>query len=295
MKKGFPFVMKYCCTFILLLCLVVCPTLSYCDPAFSKDPDAIEEAANSVFMLEIYSSANQRIAIGSGFIAFDPSILVTNYHVIDGGAYIIAISDDKKQFLISQVCSIDKERDIVILKFDRSVDARPLPLDTDGNLKRSQTVVAIGSPAGLMNTVSIGNISAFYKKEGKDWIQFTAPISSGSSGGALFNDEGEIIGVTTATYASTQNINMAVKVKEVINLYNQWDKKTTTSMGHMKGKEYPVISSKVQTTDGNTVWVSGSGKKYHNNPSCSKMKNPQEIDLLDAIEQGLEPCSKCYK
>lgn len=288
---------------ICVLCIIVLsllsPTLSRAEYSFSEDADAIEKAADSVFMLEVYSNDNKQIAVGSGFVAFDSSLLITNYHVIEGGAYVVAISDDREKSLITLVSCVDKRRDLAILKFDQGSNAEPLPLDLDGDLKRSQTVVAIGSPAGLRNTVSLGNISAFYTRDGKDWIQFTAPISSGSSGGALFNDEGEIIGVTTATYASTQNINMAVKIEEVIDLYNKWDKKTTSKIGYMRGGSYPQLSSTKESsekkTEGSTVWVTKSGKRYHNNPNCSKMNSPIEIDLLEAIEKGYEPCAKCYK
>ena len=279
----------------LLICLLSCPVLSFGEYSFSSDPDEIEKAADSVFMLEVYSYNNQQVAVGSGFVAFDSSILITNYHVIEGGSYVVAVSDDKDQYLVTRVCSFDKAKDIAILQFDQATKAEPLPLDLDGNLKRSQTVVAIGSPAGLRNTVSIGNISTFYTRDGKDWIQFTAPISSGSSGGALFNDEGEIIGITTATYASAQNINMAVKVEEVIKLYNRWDKTTSSNIGNMRGYSYPSVNQADKTSDENVVWVTAGGKKYHNNPNCSKMRSPIRMDLMEAIEKGYEPCGKCYK
>lgn len=287
--------LEYALIACLLICLLSCPALSVGDYSFSADADAIEKAADSVFMLEVYSYNNQQVAVGSGFVAFDSSLLITNYHVIEGGSYVVAVSDDKDQYLVSRVCSYDRAKDIAILLFDQTPKAEPLPLDLDGNLKRSQTVVAIGSPAGLRNTVSIGNISTFYTRDGKDWIQFTAPISSGSSGGALFNDEGEIIGITTATYASAQNINMAVKVEEVIKLYNKWDKTTSSKIGNMRGYLYPNMSQTEGTADENEVWITAGGKKYHNNPNCSKMRSPIRMDLLEAIEKGYEPCGKCYK
>ena len=299
MKRYLFFSLRTVCIMLLLACLPVFRTAALAEYSFSGDADAIEKAADSVFMLEVYSGDNRQIAVGSGFVAFDSSLLITNYHVIEGGAYVVAVSDDKERSLVTLACCVDKKKDLAILRFDRGSGAEPLPLDTDGNLKRSQTVVAIGSPAGLMNTVSKGNISAFYTRDGKDWIQFTAPISSGSSGGALFNDEGEIIGVTTATYASTQNINMAVKVGEVIDLYNRWDKKTVSKIGYVRGNSYPQAAAAAEASgagsEGRTVWITKGGKKYHNNPNCSKMRSPVELDLLEAIENGYEPCGKCYK
>lgn len=271
--------------------------VSIAEQGFTENADAIECAADSVFMLEIYADTNQRIGVGSGFVAFNSSLLVTNYHVIEGGAYIIAVSDEHERYLIDQICVIDKEKDIAILRFDEDYIAKPLELDAESKLKRAQPVVAIGSPAGLMNTVSIGNISAFYKKDGRDWIQFTAPISSGSSGGPLLNDLGKVIGITTATYASTQNINMAVKAESVLDLYNAWDGKSVVSMNNRRDQFYILSTVNTDTENDNAskVYIGKSGKKYHNNPNCSGMQLAVEIDLMDAIEKGYQPCGKCYK
>ena len=282
---------------LLIAAIVMFHSCALGEYSFTDDVDAIERAADSVLMLEVYSSQNQKIGVGSGFIAFDGLTLVTNYHVIEDGAYIIAFSDDDEEFLISKICITDKAQDIAILQFDRNTGLEPLPLEETEELKRAQKVVAIGSPAGLMNTISIGNISAFYQKDGKDWIQFTAPISSGSSGGALFNDLGNVIGITTATYTSTQNINMAVKIRNVIDLYKKWDKQTTYLISKTTGVAAPVGMQTGQKSekDNSIVYITASGKKYHNNPNCSKMKSPIAIHLLDAIERGYEPCGKCYK
>lgn len=281
--------------FVSLLLLITGSAVA--SPNFSDDADAIEEAANSVFLLEVYSRNNSKIAVGSGFVAFDGSTLITNYHVIEDGAYIVAISDDYERYYITQICAVNKARDIAILLFEEPNVADPLELDTNDDLKRAQPVVAIGSPAGLMNTVSIGNISAFFDREGKDWIQFTAPISSGSSGGALLNDEGKVIGITTATYASTQNINLAVKAKYVQELYSSWDGKKTTGMDGKNNRPAKPQNTNVSASDTetHTVYVSRSGRKYHNNPTCSGMHNSVEMDLLDAVEKGYTPCGKCYK
>ena len=264
---------------------------------FSEDPDEIEKAADSVFMLEVYSSQNQRIGVGSGFIAIDDNLMITNYHVIEDGSYIVAVSDDNNRYAITDVCISSKKNDIAILYFDNPDQFLPLEMEETDQLKRSQTVVAIGSPAGLMNTISIGNISAFYKRDGHDWIQFTAPISSGSSGGALLNDQGKVIGITTATYASAQNVNMAVRSDYVLSLFHQWDGRTTMALNRMYSKPASSILQTItaQSEDSSVVYVTPSGKKYHNSPTCSRMKNPMPINLMDAIEKGYLPCDKCYK
>ena len=278
---------------LLALLFVWAPALA--EYRFSEDVDGIDLAADSVFMLEVYSARREKIAVGSGFVAFDASLLVTNYHVIQDAAYVVAVSENNKSYPVYRVCALDEVKDLAILQFEQKPGVSPLPLNARDPLKRAQPVVVISSPAGLMNTVSLGNISAFYNRENKHWIQFTAPISSGSSGGALLNDEGEVIGITTATYASAQNVNMAVKAEEVIRLYNKWDKRTTSQIGNMRGYSYPSASQAKDTSEENVVWVTAGGKKYHSNPNCSKMRSPIQMDLLEAIEKGYEPCGKCFK
>ena len=82
-------------------------------------------------------------------------------------------------------------------------------------LSRGQKVVAIGSPLGLFNSISDGIISGFRTFGDMSMIQFTAPTSHGSSGGALLNLYGELIGIITGGFDDGQNINLAVDYKTV--------------------------------------------------------------------------------
>ena len=77
-------------------------------------------------------------------------------------------------------------------------------------------MVAIGSPLGLFNSVSDGIISGFRKIENVNMIQFTAPISHGSSGGAVLNMQGEVIGISSAGIDKGQNINLAVGYEDIL-------------------------------------------------------------------------------
>ncbi len=281
----------------LLLCVlaVVTAVVPAAAARFSEDPDRVEAAADSVFMLEIFDGDSNQVAVGSGFVIFDAHILATNYHVIEDGAYVIAISDDSEQAYVSRVCAADREKDLALLYVEEALGVPPLDYEASADLKRAETVVAIGSPAGLKNTVSIGNISAFFDQEGRNWIQFTAPISSGSSGGALFNDEGRVIGITTATYASTQNVNLAVRAEALVALYEQWDGRTRALSSVTGQRAVKATPAAAYAVSGGTVWVTRSGKKYHSNPKCSKMRSPIEMSVTDAIQSGYEPCDKCYK
>jgi hypothetical protein len=187
--------------------------------AFSDDLEAIDNAAKSVLLLVVYDSEGNIIATGSGFVAFDCETLVTNNHVIEGADLILAISDAGYEYMVTKVIAADAQRDIALLEFMSPTDMAPLQLfEGEEGLKRGAPVVAIGSPEAVKNTVSMGNISALYDEEGVRKIQFTAPISHGSSGGALFNNFGQVIGITSSGIEEGQNLNQAIEIGEIIRL-----------------------------------------------------------------------------
>ena len=224
------------CLFIMVWVICI-PVLA--DTSFSDDPGAIEQAAQSVLMLKTFDSKNNPIATGSGFLMFDNMTLVTNYHVIEDAYTVIADSDDGYEYFLTKVLIASRDKDIAILRFMTPTVMQPLEPSTQA-LRRAEKVVAIGSPIGLRNTVSIGNVSAVYSDETGSLIQFTAPISHGSSGGALFNDAGKVIGITSAGYDDAQNINLAIGIAEVLDLYSHWDGKTEFAI---KDKQYAALDS----------------------------------------------------
>lgn len=196
--------------------------------SFQTDYEAIDRVAQSVFLLEVYDDKNQVIGTGSGFVAFDSGTLITNEHVIEDAAYIIAYSDQyKASYKLLNLKAVDANKDIAILEFDSTADVNPLTIDVQSPLLRGQPVTAIGSPQGVINTVSSGNISNIvnYSKNIPGCIQFTAPISPGSSGGALFNEKGAVVGLCVSSLIEGDAMYYAISMKYVEELYlNAYDK-----------------------------------------------------------------------
>ena len=191
------------------------------ETSFSEDSDAIEQASASVVKLYCFDDAGDLCATGSGFAVFDDGIILTNYHVIESGAYqVVAECDDGYVFEMSSIVTYDEALDIAILKTDYYTGLDTLEIGSSVRLERGENLVAIGSPLGLKNTVSKGVFSGYTLEGDVEMLQFTASISSGSSGGALFNDEGEVIGITTATYVDGQNLNLSVPIEHAENLWS---------------------------------------------------------------------------
>ena len=195
---------------------------------FSRDPAAMEAAAASVVRLEVFDNRGDRIGTGSGFAAFEPAVLVTAAHVIINMEYMIATKDDGTTFRIERVFEANTDSDIALCELPEDAGLPPLQW-AEGEPARGEAVVAVGSQFGLINLVTIGNICGRWDAGGVRWILFTAPVSGGSSGGPLLNDEGLVTGVITGTYDKGQNLNLAAPYETVAALMSINDNRGGTS------------------------------------------------------------------
>ena len=180
-----------------------------------KTFEELAQLASSIVMIAVIDGNGEPTATGSGIMIGRKGFILTNFHVVKRGSiFAVRIEDDEKVYVTSEVIKYNPQLDLAVLRIDREL--RPLPVyDGRKKLVRGQRVVAIGSPLGLFNSVSDGIISGFRKIKDVDMIQFTAPISNGSSGGAVLNMFGEIIGISTAGVDSGQNINLAVDYSNI--------------------------------------------------------------------------------
>lgn len=212
--------------------------------AFAENTSAIEIADASVVTIFCYDYEGELAATGSGFVAFDGKTIITNYHVMTS-AYTCKISTNQDiSYEVSKILCYSKDQDIAILQLTKDTGLQPLTLGDSSIIKKGETVVAIGSPLGIKNTVSTGVLSGRLMADGMDVLQFTAPISSGSSGGALFDDNGNVIGITYASYIDGQNLNLAIPIELANNLYNS--KGTVKSVSAIYTDEHPYVEKLVQ-------------------------------------------------
>lgn len=177
-----------------------------------------DKCASAVFYLERYDSEGVLLGYGSGFFITSGGLAVTNYHVIDGASSAIITTADGAQYNVRGICSYDKTADLAVLQIDGSgfsylsIDASVPPAVGTG-------VYTIGSPYGLINTLSTGIVSNTDAKiNGSSYIQYSAPISLGSGGGPVLNSSGRVIGVSCLTVTSGQTLNFAVPIRFLASL-----------------------------------------------------------------------------
>ena len=161
---------------------------------------------------------------GSGFVAGEKGVILTNKHVISDpkAEYTVITNDGKKHK--AEILARDPIDDVAILK----IDAKNLPsakLGNSGNLKLGEEVIAIGNTLGIFkNTVSKGIISGLSRSiaaktdvnepitELRGLIQTDAAINPGNSGGPIVNMKGEVIGINTAIVFGAQNVGFAIPI-----------------------------------------------------------------------------------
>ncbi len=164
--------------------------------------------------------ARKSQSLGSGVIIDPKGIILTNDHVVSGASKIIATTKSGLE-LDCDVVGSDTDNDLAVLRVKKP--GGPLPaikLGSSSDLLIGETVVAIGNPFGLSNTVTAGVLSALGRSvrgEGNervytDFIQIDAPINPGNSGGPVVNVQGELIGIATAIIGGAQGIGFAIPV-----------------------------------------------------------------------------------
>ncbi len=190
------------------------------NPTSAEKKLDLNKISDSVMMLYCYAG-NDFISQGSGFIAFDSNTLITNYHVIEGTDTIIAIAEDGSEYEVTSIRNYDTERDIAILTIDGNAEREPLSLGDSNEIQKGEEIYTVGSPEGLINSVSSGLLSGTAIIDDKEYIQISAPISEGSSGGICVNTTGDVIGITSAGIDEAQNLNFIIPINDLKTLYNE--------------------------------------------------------------------------
>ncbi len=165
-------------------------------------------------VVEITGESRTATSTGTGFFYDNKGTVITNYHVIEKCTEAKITLSNGSSYNVIKVLGYDVDRDIAILSTTCS-SSEPLTI-RNTPVKTGETVYAIGSSLGLSGSLSDGIISSAEREvNGSSYIQTTAPISHGNSGGPLIDKDGKVIGITSASLDDGQNLNLAIPIAEV--------------------------------------------------------------------------------
>lgn len=206
-------------------------------PALSVEsldlPALIDKVEPAVVRINVKGSRGE--GHGSGFVVDADGIVVTNHHVIAGAEEATAIFANKETVKVLGTLWLDKKRDIAVLKIEKT--GLPVLQLAKALPRKGETCVACGAPIGLDFSYSDGIVSGI--RSGKEaavyigeevpgqWLQITAPVSPGNSGGPLVNREGEVLGANTMASlgGGAQNINFSISCLDIAEVLQQATKK----------------------------------------------------------------------
>lgn len=158
--------------------------------------------------------------VGSG-VVYKPDVVVTNEHVVTGSAEVtVNYADGSESGAV--VIAADPATDVAVLRTDRA-DLTPAEFATELP-SQGAWVLAIGSPLGLQNSVTVGVVSGLHRSLGAnmdDLMQTDAPISPGNSGGALVDTRGQVVGLNEShvpPQAGAESLGFAIPAATVVNV-----------------------------------------------------------------------------
>ena len=243
---------------VLLITLIVYLLL----PIFlngAKANEHITTVLNRVVMIITYDENHQPLSLGSGFFIGNDGEVATNYHVIEGASTaIVKLVAKNIEYDVISVLQKNILHDLAIIKVDLKIT--PVTLGDDSLTSIGDRIFAIGNPVGFEGTVSDGIISGFRKIDEKyRLIQITAPISPGSSGGPVVDQNGNVIGITSSTIKAAQNLNFAVPVKNLKEMLNTPKLNLNFSKENLQPlkKEYVGLSPEELNKKALALWTNG--------------------------------------
>ena len=189
------------------------------------DYNAIQgtDALNSEEIYDLYKDSVVKVRgkyegvwddYGSGFVIDQAGRVVTNFHVVEGTTELEVVFTDGTTKKVVDISNYNRALDVAVLNLEAG-EYTPVNIGSSRNVKIGSTVYSIGYP--LVNNLTIGDglVSSKLNLEGNNYIQVSAPISPGSSGGVLVNKAGQVIGITSATFLQGQNMNLVIPISDV--------------------------------------------------------------------------------
>lgn len=208
------------CRYLLIALLALgCLPLANAQAQALSPQEVFRRVSPSVVLIKVYGRDDQLRALGSGVVVAR-QVVASNCHVLRGkGSHYAVIHWQDKEIEVDgdNILGQDKERDLCTL----NAPGLLAPVATMGHSRDvdiGSSVYAVGAPEGFELSLSAGLVSGFREYDGNQYIQTTAPISKGSSGGGLFDAQGRLVGITTMYLKDAQALNFAVPAELIASI-----------------------------------------------------------------------------
>ena len=277
--------MKISSGFIIFLLACAFPSSGYSLTA----REVFRSASPSVVAIDVKNNSGRKIGYGSGVVV-DDQIVLTNCHVLKLGSQYVVHSAGHKYFGIF-ILRNDKI-DLCVLKVS-NLSARPVKLRLSDQLGVGERIYAIGNPRGLDLTLSEGLISSIRPVDGSKFIQISAPISPGSSGGGVFDEDGNLVGISTFSLRDSQNLNFAMPIDWAVSMAQRVTARSEAMRIALSAatSDRTPPEPKFASADEASKWIAAMQLRL---PSTAKPFENNHVEFLktvhyEATRAGLDP------
>lgn len=195
------FIVVFLLMFFIILCLRSQASIDNLSQMFE---------VNKKSVMMVYTAKDTSISQGSAFLIDQNGLALSNFHVFENSDKAVVFDYEGKEYKDIKIIYTNPDLDFIIFKVN-GMQLPPLKIASN-QASIGEACFAIGNPLGLDQTLSTGIISGY--RDTENYIQTSAEITHGSSGGPLFNSVGEVIGITTAG-AGQANLNFAINILKI--------------------------------------------------------------------------------
>jgi len=235
-------------------------------------------------VLIICQRAGSPIAEGSGVIVSKDGVILSALHVVQGGDSAVVRLKSGDVYDKVSVIAFDVRKDLVVLKIP-GFDLPVLPLGNSNDTKEGDPVAMISNPKGLQGSITQGIVSAIRDMgEGYKVIQTTAAASPGSSGGAIFNANGELIAILSFKIVGGENLNFGIPVNYARGLLDTHESFPLTQLPRPTPAALPELWKSTTT-----------GKEYRVKMDSDQLTAEWSNIPPEAAKQGAYIRSECHR
>ncbi len=217
------------------------------DPPRKSPTQLLAENDSAVAL--IVSADDKSVGLGSGFFVSSEGLLVTNLHVVQGAKQVFVRLKDKQVLEVSTVVGFDPDNDLAILRVQSGV-FNAVRMGDSAKVQVGEPVIVISNPEGLERSITNGLVSGVRTLRTRTVFQISAPISPGSSGGPVFNEKGEVIGVVVFYLEGGQNLNFAIPINSVKTLLQNRREISLSNLPRREEEPGNVASNPMVNLDG---------------------------------------------
>jgi hypothetical protein len=225
-------------------------------------------------------------------VAVSADSAITNCHVIENLEVITLVDESADKYFKARAALAHRPTDRCFLKVDGTLNPIAAVRDMQ-SLAVGERVYTIGNPSGLAKTLGEGLISGLRRMDGTLYVQTTAQISEGSSGGALVDSRGGLVGITTAFLKDAQNLNFAIAAQE----YWTPSRTTTASLQAIAKIIRSCVQSKWNPDDRGTSALVKIRLRFNPNGTLAdapQIMNPQNtayfLTVRDSAIKAVQAC-----